>query len=138
MTSPTSCADTSLVVAALSSWHGAHEPARRSVDRHRPLLPGHVLLESYATLTRLPGHELAPDVVTEALAASFPDRHPTLPGGDYLPLLRRLAAGGMAGGRVYDALVAAECKAAKARILTLDRRAIPVYELVGCEYEVVA
>lgn len=45
MTSPTSCADTSLVVAALSSWHVAHEPARQTVDRHRPLVPGHVLLE---------------------------------------------------------------------------------------------
>lgn len=102
------------------------------------MVPAHVLLESYATLTRLPGHEVAPAVVVEALASSFPDRHPTAPARAYLPLLRRLSAAGNAGGRVYDALVAAACKDVGARLLTLDQRALPVYELVGCPYELVS
>lgn len=131
------CADTSLVVAALSSWHVAHEESRGAVDERRPLLPAHALLESYATLTRIPGHELAPELVAEALRTSFPKRHPAIPAGAVAALVERLSAAGVAGGRVYDALVGAASVGAGATLLTRDRRAIPTYELVGCAFEVV-
>lgn len=134
----TACADTSVVVAALSTWHVAHEPARASVDEHRPLLPAHVLLESYATLTRLPGRALPPAIVLDALRSSFPDRYPASRAGAYPALLRQLSVAGLAGGAVYDGLVAAASKAANARLFTLDKRAVPVYELMGCAYELVA
>lgn len=132
------CADTSVVVAALSPWHVSHEESRQKVDEHRPLLPGHVLIESYAALTRLPGRLLAPTAVGEALLASFPSNYPVLTGSAHADLVRRLASSDVAGGRIYDALVAATCNHVGARLLTLDRRAIPTYELIGCPYELVA
>lgn len=46
-------ADTSVVVAAFASWHEGHESALVALAR-RPRLPGHVALESYSVLTRLP------------------------------------------------------------------------------------
>lgn len=131
------CADTSLVVAALSAWHAGHEPSRQVVEDRRPMLPAHVLMESYATLTRVPGHEVEPALALEALRASFPERHPTLPARAHGPLVARLAAAGVGGGRVYDALVGAATKAAGATLISRDRRASAVYELVGCPYELI-
>lgn len=132
------CADTSLVIAALSEWHISHEISRQVVEDRRPMLPAHVLLESYATLTRMPGHELPPGIAREALRASFPRRHPTLPATAYSTLVTRLAQAGVLGGRVYDALVGATAKAAGATLATRDRRASQVYELVGCPYDLIA
>jgi len=43
---------------------------------------------------------------------------------------------GVAGGAVYDALVAATVKHASATLVTRDRRAVPVYEAIGVRYEV--
>lgn len=132
------CVDTSLVVAALSPWHAAHEVSLSRVEARRPLLPAHVFLESYATLTRMPGHELAPAVVAAALRESFPRRHPALAAAAYASLVERLAMAGVSGGRVYDALVGAASNAAGATLLTRDRRAVGIYELIGCPYELVA
>lgn len=132
------CADTSLVVAALSSWHVSHEISRQAVEDRRPMLPAHVLLESYAALTRMPGHELSPGIAGEALRASFPRRHPTLPANAYSTLVTRLAQAGIVGGRVYDALVGATAKAAGATLATRDRRASHIYELVECPYDLIA
>jgi predicted nucleic acid-binding protein len=131
------CADTSLVVAALSQWHAGHEVSFRIVEERRPLLPAHVLLESYATLTRMPGHELDPGIVWEALRTSFPRRHPILASAAHQTLVAKLADAGIAGGRVYDGLVGAAAKAAGATVATRDRRAVTVYEAVGCPYELV-
>ena len=131
------CVDTSLVVAALSQWHAGHEVSFQIVEERRPLLPAHVLLESYATLTRLPGHELDPGIVWEALRTSFPRRHPVLAGAAHQMLVAKLADAGISGGRVYDGLVGAATKAAGAALATRDRRAVPVYEMVGCPYELV-
>lgn len=132
------CADTSLVVAALSEWHVGHELSRQVVEERQPLIPTHVLLESYATLTRMPAHEVAPQVAWQALKDTFPRRHPSLPAGAYGTLLSQLADAGIAGGRVYDALVAASAKAAKATLATRDRRATVVYEVIGCRYELIS
>lgn len=129
------CADTSVVVAALSSWHDAHEVSREAVEERRPLLPAHVLLEAYSILTRIAGHELAPAIALDILRASFPRRHPVLSAAGHAHLVEQLAAAGIAGGRVYDALVGATAKGAGATLLTRDRRAVPVYELVGSPYE---
>ncbi len=49
-----------------------------------------------------------------------------------------LATAGFGGGRIYDGLVAATSRAAGASLLTRDRRALPVYELVGCTAELLA
>ena len=132
------CADTSLVIAALSQWHTGHELSWQVVEERHPMLPAHVLLESYATLTRMPGHELAPTIAWQALNETFPRRHPSLQATMYRTLVAQLAAADISGGRVYDALVGAAVKAAGATLVTRDRRATAAYEVIGCRYELIA
>ena len=48
-------------------------------------------------------------------------------------LVRTLARAGRIGGAVYDALVALTARVAGATLVTADRRAMAVYELVGVE-----
>ncbi len=131
------CADTSLVVAALSEWHVGHDVSRQVVEERQPMLPAHVLLESYATLTRMPGHELAPQIAWHALRDTFPRRHPGLSATAYHKLVSQLVEAGISGGRVYDALVGASVKAAGGTLATRDRRATVVYKAVACQYELI-
>lgn len=127
--------DTSVVVAAFASWHEAHQPATATLARGARL-PAHVSLETYSVLTRLPPPHRAPaTVVLDFLDARFLDAPLELPGPSYLPLLREMMEAGLAGGSIYDALVAATAKHAGATLVTLDRRAIAVYEAVGVRYE---
>lgn len=45
--------------------------------------------------------------------------------------------GGLAGGSVYDALIAWTAQRAGATLLTRDRRAVRVYEVLGAPFELV-
>ncbi|WP_131767581.1 PIN domain-containing protein [Candidatus Protofrankia californiensis] len=128
-------ADTSVVVPALADWHPEH---KRSLGLVRDVrrLPGHVLIETVSVLTRM-RHGVASPIaeVVLALAQDFPDEPLTLDPGGYRRLLTTFAATGIAGGRVYDALVGASAAAAGARLLTADRRALPTYAAVGATAE---
>lgn len=129
--------DTSVVVAALAPWHDAHALAREAVgaasDRR---LIAHVAFETTSTLSRMPrGHRVAATVVRAALEAMFPTEWLQLNAADARQTLATVVAGGVRGGALYDAAIAATAKAAGSRLLTLDRRALPVYELVGVEVE---
>jgi len=53
-------------------------------------------------------------------------------------LIEQAASNGIAGGSVYDALIAATVRHAGARLLTRDRRAANTYERFGVEYELLA
>jgi predicted nucleic acid-binding protein len=129
--------DTSVVVAAFASWHEAHRSAVAALARE-PRLPAHVLLESYSVLTRLPPPHRAPaDVVSSFLAERFPQALLTLPGKAHRALLKHALRSGVTGGAIYDALIAATARHAGATLLTRDRRALPVYESVGVEFEFV-
>lgn len=127
--------DTSVVVAALASWHELHESAT-AVWRREPRLPAHVALETYAVLTRLPPpHRFPVEVVAELLAAQFPEAPLTLPGRRQSSLIQLMAAKGLAGGAIYDALVGATAVHSGATLVSRDQRARPVYELVGADVE---
>jgi predicted nucleic acid-binding protein len=57
--------DSSVLVAALLSWHEAHSPAfaalSAAVEEGELLLPSSSLIECYSVLTRLPAaHRLSP------------------------------------------------------------------------------
>jgi predicted nucleic acid-binding protein len=52
-------------------------------------------------------------------------------------LIKYLATHNVTGGATYDALVASTAKAVGATLLTRDRRAIGIYELLQVEYELV-
>jgi predicted nucleic acid-binding protein len=128
--------DTSVVVAAFASWHEAHDSAARTLDRD-PCLPSHALIESYSVLTRLPAPHRAPAaLVAEFLADRFSSRILTLSAEEHVRLIDRLARVGLAGGAVYDAVIALTAKRAGAVLVTRDRRALPVYEHIGAACEV--
>jgi predicted nucleic acid-binding protein len=52
-------------------------------------------------------------------------------------LLLRVAAARMAGCQIYDALVGAAAVEVGARLLTADRRALPVYGLLGVDFDLI-
>jgi predicted nucleic acid-binding protein len=129
--------DTSVVVAAFATWHEGHEAAVGALAR-RPRLPGHVLVESYSVLTRLPApHTAAAATVGEFLRDRFSATPLILPANGYRRLLDAVQAAGISGGAIYDALIAATAKGANAMLLTRDRRAVATYEKIGARYELI-
>jgi predicted nucleic acid-binding protein len=51
--------------------------------------------------------------------------------------VRKAADTGLAGGAIYDALIAATARHAGTTLLTQDQRARPVHERVGFRHELV-
>ncbi len=129
--------DTSVVVAGFASWHEGHQPAAAALAR-KPRVPAHVLVEAYSVLTRLPPPHRAPaELVATFLAERFPEAPLALPARAYPELVEASARAGLAGGAIYDALVAATARHAGATLLTRDLRARFVYERMKVRYELV-
>jgi hypothetical protein len=120
-------ADTSVVVAGLSSWHEQHEAAA-PVLRDIRALPAHATLEVFSVLTRLPGGlAVAPGDAERLLATAFDEPPLALQPAARRRLLRDLAAASIGGGAAYDALVGLEARAHDRMLVTLDRRALDTY-----------
>lgn len=135
MSDPLTC-DTSVLVAALTAWHPLHSSARTAVADRVDMVPAHVLVETYSVLTRLPApHRIAPAVAGQVLSGLRRGLL-TLPEAAHVVLITRLAQAGIRGGAVYDALVAATARHHDVPLLTADRRARGVYELVGVTYSI--
>jgi predicted nucleic acid-binding protein len=127
--------DTSIAVAAFGDWHSLNGAACAVLDRGA-LIPTHALLETYSVLTGFPPpYRAAPQLVVDWLDHRFHDVLAPPEIDAHRELLRTLAAAGRAGGAVYDALVALTAKAAGAVLITADRRAAAVYDLIGVERE---
>jgi predicted nucleic acid-binding protein len=123
--------DSSIVVACFGAWHENHSAAL-GVLKQDPRLPVHAALEAYSVLTRLPDPFRAdPATVAEFLRRTFPGPRLTLEPGEHDALPTRLARLGVAGGAVYDALIALTTQAAGAELVTLDRRALGIYQRCG-------
>jgi hypothetical protein len=126
--------DSSVVVAGCASWHESHEVARRALD-DRPRLVGHCAVEAYSVLTRLPvPHRVPAALVVEFLEDRFPEAPIVLSAAEHRGLLRRLDAAGVAGGAIYDGLVAITALEHGATLLTLDRRAEATYRRCGVRF----
>jgi predicted nucleic acid-binding protein len=127
--------DTSVVVAAFASWHEGHASAVAALVR-KPRVPAHVLIETYSVLTRLPAPHRAPaDLVSAFLSERFSEAPLVLPPRAHLSLVKQAATLGLLGGSVYDALIAATARHARARLLTRDRRAATIYERLDTDFE---
>ena len=121
--------DTSVLVAAMVAAHPAHARALPWLSRAKKgevvySVGAHSLAELYAVLSRLPP---TPRLTPEAAARLIHDNvetHATvvtLSASDYNLTIKRLAERGLAGGQVYDALIArAAEKCGADRLLTLD------------------
>jgi predicted nucleic acid-binding protein len=123
--------DSSVVVACFGAWHENHAAALSVLDQD-PRLPLHTALEAYSVLTRLPDpFRAAPTTAAEFLRRTFPGPRLALDPAEHEELPTRLARLGVAGGAVYDALIALTTHAAGAELVTLDRRALATYERCG-------
>ena len=131
--------DTSVAVAAALPWHEAHAAALSAMPRTKTPLLAQVALETYSVLTRLPPPQRVPAMVAgDYLSETFVLPPLVLPSDGYRRLLNFATTGGLTGGAIYDALVGATAHEAGATLLTLDRRAIPTYQLLQVDYRLVA
>ncbi len=123
--------DTSVAVPLLVRSHHDHAAVVHWWGGQEVALSGHALAETYSVLTRLPGDSrLAPADAARLLDARFSSalvmsrsRTRQLP-----DTLSRL---GIAGGAVYDALVALAAKEHGVALATRDARARGTYDAVG-------
>lgn len=124
-----------MVVAAFASWHQNHDAARRALDRGLQLIE-HCALETYSVLTRLPPpHRASGEIVRDFLTARFPQPWLRMDEQSYKAFILGLPDRGVAGGVVYDALVAATAADCNTDLITCDRRAFPIYERYGLRVE---
>jgi toxin FitB len=129
--------DTSVAVPLLVRSHREHAAVVQWWSGKEVALSGHALAETYSVLTRLPGDVrlapadaarllrvrfAAPLVISAARARKLPDT------------LSRL---GIAGGAVYDALVALAANEHRTVLATRDARARATYDLVGVKVIIV-
>lgn len=129
--------DTSVLVAAVLSWHPEHQVARAALRERVATIPGHALVELYSVLTRLPApHRLAPEAAA-VVVESLPLDVCVLPAEQHRGLMTSLARAGIRGGAVYDALIGATAAHHDLTLLTRDRRARVAYDAVGARYAIV-
>jgi predicted nucleic acid-binding protein len=122
--------DTSVLVAAVQVWHAEHERALEAVGRalEEPpvVVPLHVLLETYSVLTRVPKpHRLSPEPAFAALEQTLRGKAEvaSLDGESAFGVLAGFRDRAVAGGAVYDALIAEVAfRAGARRLLTLNRQ----------------
>lgn len=129
--------DTSVVVPLLSKAHPQHSQVTAWLAGRTARLPGHVLVESYSVLTRLPASSrVAPDDAAQLLHVRFGEvLHLSHQSAGRLPT--RLAELSVAGGATYDALVALTALEHGLALGTRDERARGTYAAVGVSVEVV-
>ncbi len=125
--------DSSAVIAGFASWHHQHAAALR-VLRGIGDLVAHVELESYSVLTRVPEpFQITPDEMADYLCKRYPGRRMVLPEPERRALITRLANLSIAGGAVYDGIVAATAAHHGYRLISCDRRATTIYDRLGVE-----
>jgi predicted nucleic acid-binding protein len=125
--------DTSVAVALLVQDHPHHQPVRQALAARRVGLAGHAVFETFSVLTRLPPPaRRSASTVWQLIVRAFPDsRH--LPEQAAADLPERLAALGIAGGAVYDALVGATAAHHHLPLASRDRRAADTYRLLDVD-----
>lgn len=136
--------DTSCIVAAVCGWHENHERAAAELNRRLAggqamIVAAPALVETYAVLTRLPPpHRLSSPDALRLIDSNFArtGRIVALDGRGYVALLRTAPDAGVAGGRVYDAVIA-QCavKGRASALLTFNAAdfatlAVPDLEIV--------
>ncbi len=128
-------ADTSVVVPAIATWHEAHEACRSAIAETEAIV-GHVAVETFSVLTRLPEQSrLSPEITATMIARLFPGALLALSADGVRSFLSTLSRMGLVGGAVYDALVAYTALDAGASLMTRDRRALPTYAAIGVEVD---
>jgi predicted nucleic acid-binding protein len=130
--------DTSVAVPPLVRSHQHHADVVRWWNGQELALSGHALAETYSVLTRLPGDaRLAADDAARLLDARF--AAPVVLGGTAAKQVHNMLSRlGIAGGAVYDALVALAAAEHGLPLATRDARARGTYDAVGAKVILVA
>jgi predicted nucleic acid-binding protein len=129
--------DTSVAVALAVAGHDHHQATRMAIRDRSCGLAGHAAFETFSVLTRLPPpNRRTPAAVAQLLAHNFPgSRFLSAEGAQRLH--SRLASLGIAGGAVYDALVAATAAEHGITLATRDRRAAETYRALDIDFELI-
>lgn len=130
--------DTSVAVPLLVRSHTHHVDVVRWWDGRELTLSGHALAETYSVLTRLPGDAR----LSGSDAARLLDARFAAPRALSRPHAQKvhttLSSLGIAGGAVYDGLVALAAKEHDLPLATRDARARGTYDAVGVKVIIVA
>jgi predicted nucleic acid-binding protein len=128
--------DSSVLVPVFLAEHPHHVPSPRLYTQCTPdiaFCASHSLAEVYSTLTRLPlPHRATPGQAIEFLESIHSRfRFVSLEGDDYFASIREAAANRIAGGAIYDALIArCAVQVGADQIFTWNTRH---YQLLGAE-----
>ncbi|MSO38194.1 MAG: type II toxin-antitoxin system VapC family toxin [Acidimicrobiia bacterium] len=129
--------DTSVAVALVVADHEHHDTTTRAVGNRILGLAGHAWFETFSVLTRIPPPaRRGPHEVAVLLAHDFPATQ-FLSNVGTEDLARRLPELGLAGGAVYDALIGATAVEHGCILLSRDRRAVNIYQLLGASFELI-
>jgi predicted nucleic acid-binding protein len=129
--------DTSVAVALVTAGHEYHHSTVKAIGGRSCGLSGHAAFETFSVLTRLPPpSRRTPSTVARLLAHNFPGSRFLSPAGAQR-LHGRLAQLGIAGGAVYDALVAATAAEHGITLATRDRRAADTYRALDVDFELI-
>lgn len=135
---PPLAVDTSVAIPLLVRTHTSHAAVVRWWAHREVALCGHAVAETYSVLTRLP-HDLrlAPVDAARLLSERFaPPLLLSRRKAEHLPDV--LAQFEIAGGAVYDALVALAAAEHGAELATRDTRAKDPYDRIGVRVLVAA
>ncbi|TDE14024.1 type II toxin-antitoxin system VapC family toxin [Jiangella asiatica] len=129
--------DTSVAVPLVVADHEHHETVTGALRGARLGLSGHAAFEAFSVLTRLPPPaRRTARAATQLITVNFPlSRH--LSPSVAAELIDRLAAAGISGGAVYDALVGATAREHRVVLCTRDRRALETYRALDVEVKLI-
>ncbi len=129
--------DTSVAVALLVADHEQHDLVFAAIGGQRLGLAGHAAFETFSVLTRLPPPtRLAPVAAIRAIESNFPESRFLSP-GHAASALSSLAAAGVAGGAVYDALVGLVAREHELALATRDLRASETYRALEVGFQLI-
>jgi predicted nucleic acid-binding protein len=130
--------DTSVAVAALASWHAAHDAARKAAAE--AAIPAHARLETYSVLTRLPPpHRVSATLASELLSEWFPEAETLVPSARLSrSIVERCSRLSIDGGAVYDVIVAMTAAESQQLLVTRDERAARTYSRLGISFELMS
>lgn len=130
--------DSSVVISALT--HSDTKVLNKCRDEleSTTVAVAHVLFESYAKLTSLPSERrLQPDAAWQLLREMFPDKPLTLSGAGVVRVLNLMSMHSVAGGAVYDCLIAETARERGATLVSRDKRAMQNYARIGVDAEII-
>jgi predicted nucleic acid-binding protein len=129
--------DTSVAIPLLVRTHRSHQAVVDWWGGRKVALCGHAVAETFSVLTRLPGDlRTLPADAARLLVERF-EAPVVVSIARQRRLHQLLADNGIAGGAVYDALVAVAAVDAGIALATRDGRAQATYDRIGATVELI-